>query len=350
MQILFSTKKRGILWEVETLLFSQFGEARSLAADLCFCVASAKAGVPVLLVAPPSGGKSTVIMGVEAWLKLRGEMTQRVSRIGLKTLKVLTDRLNVERKATLLNEDYALIGSSDYMVEKMGEIIAALSYAHTYQDLGLKIDVTVERVGFISGIQPYWLSFMVQNPVFATHLREKFIRYYMLPMSITQDVDDTVAIKLIAKTLKFEVRAVNDAIPDDFMTSLTLQVGDTRAKRFSRAIANQMSFLSKTEDFERLMHFYAKRLAFEAHIMDRELGENTYTMRSYWQEYTVLYWLLRCGAMTREQIAIRLGVTSTRSVDLAIGKAFNKQWITSYWNGDHKYYCVASDIKRRFMI
>jgi len=331
------------------MFFRTFKEARSLAPPFVFSVGCARAGIPLLLLAPPSGGKSTVIIAVEEWLKAHGESTLKVSRLGLKGLRQLTDWLKVSKQATLLNEDYALIGSSGYMVEKMGELVGALSYSKTYQDFGLKINITVERLGFISGVQPYWIFDMVTNPVFATHLREKFLRYYMLPFSITPPISDKKAIDLLTTSLRDKKEVVSYKIPSSFMKALNIQVGQTRAEIYGERLARELSHLIPEEELETSMSFYAQRLAFESYAMERDLGERSYEVMSRWHEYTVLYWLLRRGALSREELANCLGVTSLRSVDYATTKAIRQGWVTSIWNRGTKYYLPSMEWKRRLI-
>jgi len=331
------------------LFFRAFKEARSLAPPFVFSIACARAGIPLLMIAPPSGGKSVIIMAVEEWLKAHGDSTLKVSRLGLKGLRQLTDWLRSERKATLLNEDYALIGSSGYMVEKMGELIGALSYAKTYSDFGLKINITVDRLGFISGVQPYWIFDMVTNPVFATHLREKFIRYYVLPCSVTPSISERTAIDLLTTSLHFKQVVVGYKIPSSFMNALEVQVGETRAKIYGEKLARELSYLIPEEDIEKALDFYSWRLVFDAYAMEREIGERHYEVTSRWHEYTVLYWLLRRGALTREELAKCLGVTSLRSVDRATTKAINQGWITSYWDSAQKKYIPSLEWKRRLV-
>jgi len=331
------------------VFFRTFKEARSLAPPFVFSIACARAGIPLLMLAPPSGGKSTVILAVEEWLKGHGESTLKVSRLGLKGLRQLTEWLKSEKRATLLNEDYALIGSSGYMVEKMGELVGALSYSKTYQDFGLRINITVDRLGFISGVQPYWIFDMVTNPVFATHLREKFLRYYMLPCSVTRPISMATAISLLTTSLRERERGAIPKIPSSFMGALELQVGETRALEYAQRLVWELARFIPEGELEQVLDFYSWRLVFDAYAMEREIGERHYEVTSRWHEYTVLYWLLRRGALTREELAKCLGVTHLSSVDRATGKAIRQGWITSYWDSAQKKYIPSLEWKRRLV-
>jgi len=326
-------------------MFSKYGKAKTLAPPFLWGLACARAGIPTLIVAPPSGGKSTVIFAIEEYLNKRNYPNRRISRIGLRSLKKLTLWLAKNPRSVLLNEDFALIGSSDYMTEKMGEIIGALSYSKTYQDDGLDINLNMQKLGFISGVQPFWMKRMVTNPVFITHLREKFVRYYCLPYTVSKDIDDLEAIDLlVSKTNEGDIN-LYPKIPKVFIEALARQLGTVRANKYSRLIASELSRFTNKRGLSKLLRFYAERIAFEKEMIEREFTEDSIEVTNLWIEYTVLYWCLRRGELTREALKVALGVSSMRSVDRATWKAISRGWITSYWNNDTKHYIASKAIR-----
>jgi len=276
-----------------------------------------------------------------------GEAVQRISRLGLKSLKALGDWLRSSANATLVNEDYANLGSSSYMVEKMGEIVASLAYSGTYQDLGLGLDLRMSRLGFISGIQPLWVKTMMTHPVFATHVREKFIRYYELPYASARSIDMMSAIQLLSSHASLGEMDLNVRIPTEFVSGLSFQVGSTRAMEYAPRICRELSMLMPSHKVHSAMTFYATRLGFERDLLEREFATDGYTVTTRWQGYHALYWVLRRGKVVREEFMDLLGVTSVRSVDRALDYALRYGWITSIWNNGHKVYVPSEGIKKR---
>ncbi len=328
------------------MLFEEFGEAKTLADAYIFSIACAKAGIPCLLVAPPSGGKSTVIFATEQWLKEDGELTLRVSRLGLRGLRNLASLLAKNKVATLLNEDYANIGSSDYMVEKMGEIVASLSYSGTYQDYGLRIDLNMVRLGFISGVQPLWIQTMMTHTVFSTCMREKFLRYYFLPFTPTKDLDDLEAQQILNENTKqFDV-SPDFQIPKEFIQALALQVGQTRAQMYAPSIARELVKLIGDRAITKALRFYAVRLGFEHLFVNRELTDKGFSVETEWQGYTALYWALRYGRIKRGDYLARLGVSNIRSVDRCLERAIGNGWVASFWDGGNRIYVPNYNILR----
>ncbi len=328
------------------MLFKEFGKAKTLADAYLWSIACAKAGIPCLLIAPPSGGKSTVIFAVEKWLKEHGEPTLRVSRLGLRGLRNLADLLKKNKMATLLNEDYANIGSSDYMVEKMGELVGALSYSGSYQDYGLKIDLNVDRLGFISGVQPRWIKTMMTHTVFSTFIREKFLRYYFLPFTPTKDLDDLEAQQILNENTKQFNASLAFQIPKEFMRALAFQVGQTRAQIYAPKIARELVKLIGNVAIGKAFKFYAVRLGFEQLFVNRELTDTGFSVETEWQGYHALYWALRYGRIKREDYLVRLGVSSMRSVDMCLDKAIGNGWVTSFLDSRHRIYVPNYNILR----
>jgi len=333
------------------MTFGKFRGARTLAPPFIFSVACARAGVPVLLVSPPAGGKSTVIFAVERWLRYHKENTDRISRLGLRGLKVLAKWLNMVKSATLLNEDYSSIGYSDYMTEKLGELIGALTYSKTYTDYGLDVNIDVIRLGFVSGVQPQWVRKMMTHPVFSTHLREKFVRYYCLPYMPTKDILDTEAIEGLVANLEEKPFNPNVRRPKEFDGALAFQLGQTRGRMFADKIATALSGLVHEKYLWRLLRFYAQRLKFEYDFVYRTLGLDGYKSQTKWHEYIALYWTLRSGVMTRQDYMMRFGVSSMRSVERVLSKALESGWITSKWSetGDTgiKLFYVNPEARRK---
>ena len=198
------------------MVFGKYGNARSLAPPFLFGVACARAGIPVLFIAPPAGGKTVTIFAIEKYLTRMGESVRRVNRIALRGLQKLSEWLNNVKIATLVNEEFSSIGASAYMVEKMGELIGNIAYSKCYHDDGLNIHVEVARLGFISGVQPLWIGNIMTHRVFATHIREKFLRYYFLPYEPTPDVYDWEAIDMLVKKTQEHQGYMMRRIPNEF--------------------------------------------------------------------------------------------------------------------------------------
>lgn len=332
------------------LLFDSFGKVKTLADTYLFSVACARAGVPLLLIAPPSGGKSTVIFAAEKYLRDTGTSVERVSRIGLRSLKELCDFLKSSYAATLVNEDYATLGSADYMVEKMGELIGALSYSGSYQDHGLKIDLKMAKLGFISGVQPLWIRTIMTHRVFSTHLREKFMRFYVLPCAPSEDVDDVEAISLLVqKTVSYH-EDLRTLIPVEFLRALAFQVGTTRAQRFAPSIAREVAKLIPRKHVVEALRYFATRLEFERDFVQREVSDSGFDVETRWLAYHALYWVLRKGKVQREEFMNLLGVTSVRSVDRALEKALQTGWVTSNWNDNHKIFTASEGMIKRVAV
>jgi hypothetical protein len=327
--------------------WNKYGSVKTLAPTFELEVACSRAGIPLLIVAPPSGGKTTTIFACEKWLSEHGEPTRRVSRIGLRALKQLADWLKESQYATLLNEDYALLGSSEHMAEKMGEIVGALSYSRSYQDDGLKVNLNMVRLGFVSGVQPLWIKTMMVHPVFATHVREKFIRYYDLPYMPSESVPMLEAIDLLNVKLKERKVNVNIRIPPQFVRALSIQVGSERAKEYAPKIERELSTLMPSNRVYPALMFYAERIGFERDFVEREIEENGFKVETKWCGFHALYWCLRKGQVTREEFMDLLGVTSLRSVERALENAIRYGWVTSEWNSTKKVFMASKPILER---
>jgi len=327
--------------------WSRYGDAKTLAPTFELGVACAKAGIPLLIVAPPSGGKSTIIFAVEKWLSEHGENVRRQARLGLRALKGLTEWLKTSQTATIVNEDFSAIGRTEYMTELMGEIIGLLSYSKTYQDEGLKIDLTMTKLGFVSGVQPLWIKKMMVHPVFATHIREKFLRYYELPYTPTKKIGMNEAIDTLTRKAQSFKMNVKVRIPPEFLSALSFQVGSERAGEYAPMIARELTTLMPKSKVWKALKFYAMRMMFEREFVERELSDEGFTVETKWSGFHALYWVLRKGRVTREEFMDLLGVTSLRSVDRALDHAIRYGWVTSTWNSSTKGFMPSEGMKRR---
>ena len=329
------------------MVFGKYGNARSLAPPFLFGIACARAGIPTMFIAPPAGGKSVTIFAIEKYLKEHDEKVRRINRIGLRGLQKLSKWLNDVQTAVLLNEEFSSIGSSAYMTEKMGELIGNIAYSKSYHDDGLDIHIEMVKLGFLSGVQPLWVSNIMVHRVFATHIREKFLRYYMLPYDVTPDVDDYEVIStLTEKTNEHEPYLVK-RIPNEFVCALAKQVGITRAKRYAPQIAHELSKLIPKDTLGKALRFYAENLAFENDMVIREIDEKGYIVRTRWREYTALYWCLRRGKLTAGDFMLYLGVTSGKSVYNVINAGLEVGWITRVYNNSRPYYMATEGWRKR---
>lgn len=318
-------------------MFKEFRGAETLADGFIFGLACAKAGIPVLLVAPPSGGKSTIISACNMWLERNKIKTLKASRISLRTLREIASELVRNKEVVIINDDYSDIGDSDYIQRKMGEIISELSYSRGYHDYGLKVTISIKKLGFISGVQPLWIKTMFSSRVFATNIREKFIRYYILPFKPTKDLREQKAVELLVNNQPTYNQTEEVEIPSIFIDSLALQVGRTRAGEFADRLVEALKSLVPIWKIPKLLRFFSIRLGFENLLVDRSLGDYTYHIEVAWKGHTVLFWCLRRGALEREDLLELLGVSSLRSVDRAIEEAFIKGWIIETPTRNRKY-------------
>jgi len=327
-----------------------FKDAETLAPAYLFSLACCDAGIPLMLIAPPAGGKTTIIFAIESFYRDKGEPVRLVSRIGLRGLRKLADWLNYHRNVVLLNEDYSLIGSSNYMVEKMAEIVSALSYSKVYIDEGLGVTVRVSRLGFITGVQPMWIRNIVENPVFATHIREKFVRYYVLPHKASRDISMSKAIALLVngtKNLMERCKETYDVrFPKEFLEGLAVQVGFTRAREFADLLSVVLPRFIPREYINRFLKYTAVRLRFEESFISREVTETGFKVKTFWKGYTGLYWIIRDNKSSHESLRIRLGASSYRSVDKVLEETFKLGWVTSKVENGRKFFYIAKPIEK----
>jgi len=329
------------------MTFGKFGRAKTLAPPYIFGLASCIAGVPTFIVGPPASGKSTVIFAIKRKLDEIGVPNAVISRLGLKGLKKLCVIMHKAKNFALLNEEYSLIGSSDYMVEKMGELVGTLSYQGYFFDPGLGIEISVQRLGFVSGVQPLWLINLVSNPVFTTFLKEKFIRYYMLPYEPSEPISQMEAINILVERLEVRDRSPGYKIPNEFIEALTVQLGPTRAREYAHRIAKALSILMPQKYIYRAMKFYAERIAFEDEIMTKVLTEKGFRADVRWREYTVLYWALRFGKLNPENLKQVLGLRSSKSVYSLINAGIQAGWLAGYPNNGKVIYVPNPTLVKR---
>jgi len=233
------------------------------------------------------------------------------------------------------------------MVEKMGEIIGALAYSGSYQDEGMAIDLRVGRLGFLSGVQPLWIKTMMTHPVFATHLREKFLRYYDLPYVPSKPIPQLEAIHLLVSSQNEHEENSSIRIPPDFIKALSFQVGTTRAMEYAPRIERELSRLIPYNRVYPALKFYGERLMFEMDFVSREIAPHGFEVETKWMAYHGLYWCLRLGKVKREEFLDLLGVTSVRSVDRILDEGLRSGWVTSSWNDQHRIYEPSMGMKNR---
>lgn len=318
-------------------MFRSFSKAETLADGFIFSLACARAGIPVLLISPQGGGKSTIIQATKKWLINHKHRVIEVSRIGLRTLAELSSELIRSKRIIMLNDDYSNIGDSEYMVGKMGELITALSYSKGFYDYGLKVNIQVEKFGFVSGVQPLWLKSMMTSRVFATNIREKFIRYYLLPHRPTKDIRLDLALKLLVENQGVWPQNEEVKIPSSFIEALAVQVGEVRAWEFAERLVEELKTLYPIWKLPKLLRYFSTRIKFEEKLVEKELERYGYSVEVFWRAYTVLFWCLRRGGVTRTDLLRYLGVSSLRSADDAINEAFTKGWIVETPTRNKKY-------------
>ena len=327
-------------------MISKFSEASPLADGFIMGVASCLSGIPVFLVAPPSGGKTVCIRSLEKWMDEHGMKYRQVSRIGLKGLKELSLWINKNQNVTLTNDDFSLIGSSDYMVEKMAEIVASLSYDHRYMDYGNDIIVSCSSLAFISGLQPLWLQYVMRYRVWDTHLREKFIRFYMIPYKDSRDIDDVTAVNNLSKALDL-TDGYDARVDRDLLEALVSQLGYTRGLIYYQKLHESLTRIIDRDYFHDVSKFLASRIRIESMIVTREVTDRGYEINVGWRAYTMLYWCMRIGKPSKTDLCIRLGITP-RSVERLAEDAVSRGWIATTRNSTTVRYIVNPIISEMF--
>jgi hypothetical protein len=327
-------------------MISRFSEASTLADGFIVSVACTLAGLPLFLIAPPSGGKTVCIRATEKWMDSHNMKYRQVSRIAIKGLKDLSLWINRNQNVTLTNDDFSLIGSSDYMTEKMAEIVASLSYDHRYVDYGNDIVVSCSSLAFISGLQPLWLQYVMRYRVWDTHLREKFIRFYMMPHKQSRDLDDVTAINSLSSAITvsdgYEAR-----MNRDLLESLISQLGYTRGYIYYQKLHEALTRIVERDYFHTVCRFLANRISIEDMIVVREISDKGYEISVGWRAYTMLYWCMRIGTPSKSDLCIRLGVTP-RSVERLAEDAMSRGWIAASRNSTTVRYVVNPSIAKMF--
>jgi len=311
-------------------MWGRFRKAMTLAPAYLWGLCCSKAGIPTFIVGPPASGKSTVIEAVGRYLEGEGEAVYRVSRMAIRDLKHFSKEWTGAKEVVVLNDDFSLIGSSDYVTERMAEIIASLGYGGQYVYKGMEVEISVSRFGFLSGVQPYWVRHIHTHRAFSTHIREKCLRYYLLPFREARPIRFREAVKLlVSNTREYKFRDVK--VPESFMEALSLQVGPTRAEEYVERLSPWVS-LYCGKYARKVMEFWAKRIAFEDYIIERTVEKEGFEVKSYWQAYTVLYWVLRLGETTINGLCPYLGLKYHETRKLVM-EALKKGWVE--WNTPH---------------
>jgi len=269
--------------------------------DLVNCCALVDSGIPFFIVAPPSGGKTTLIKALERIYN--GKFFVYVlERFSPMRLIALQDRMNEARNVLFLSEDFSTMGEDETAVFKMAVIISKLAYDKRYIDTfyidknhpeGLFIEV--DKLGFVCGLQPLWLTIYSGKEVFETLIMEKILRYYRLPI---KPIKETESMKRVVSWLVERIKERKGFKPkkelvEKLQKSLAVQCG-ARAKEYSGVIARNLTkYIPKSLVSEWIEQF-RRRFSFEKLFLMRYYEPNegliSYALH---KEYTVLFFAMQ---------------------------------------------------------
>lgn len=264
------------------------------------------AGIPFFIIAPPSGGKTTIIKFLEEYFKSK-LFTYVLERFSPMRLVVLQDRINTSKEILFLAEDFSTMGEDQSAVFKMATIISKLAYDHRYIDTfysdknheeGLALNV--DKLSFVCGCQPLWLTIYAGKEVFETLIMEKILRYYRLPI---MPISETTPMKEVVSYLCEHIKPSKGYEPkkedvEILKKALSVQAG-ARALEYSKLVSESLTkFVSKELYSEWVLQF-SRRLSFEQRFLMRYYepmrGLVAYSLH---KEYSVLFFTMQYANCT----------------------------------------------------
>lgn len=234
-----------------------------------------EAGLPILLIAPVSAGKSTLIQSIrKAYSKKYA--VQNLERVSPMRLFNMQDDIN-HRKVLFTSEDFSTIGQDTDTTYKTVLVVSKLSYDKTYEDPLFKtkkhkkgLVLEVEQLAFICGMQPVWLYYYTQKEVWKTIIEEKVLRYYRLPIyPIKKFQPDMKILVDYLSSLKFR-RKTNYEIEPYFerlmVQALRVQC-DMRAYDYAPRLLKALKRFVPREYINEWIRQYALRFKFEERVI-----------------------------------------------------------------------------------
>jgi hypothetical protein len=344
-------------------LFGRFGFAKSLALPFIFSLSVGVSGKPNFLIAPSGTGKTVVVKAVEKYLEEINYPVAFVDKINLTNLQALNDWLNENPSCVLVNDDFSHIGTSEYNTEKTGSLIGGLSYDKRFKDKAMKIDIEyIERLGFITAIQPYWIKDVVLSGTWITFFRQRFIRYYMLSAyHYGRQRKPSTMINRLIKGMKFY--DVPKAIHHNanLKNALRSQLGGGRGQECYDDIRRNIYKFVGQHAYQRTCDLIAERLVFENAFMRRDynLLERKFIVQTRDIEFTILNIALRYNPLSYKDLARELHLIldeeqANRTLSKLINSVENLKWITRQSQRNKKFsgshLIVNPEIKQRLCL
>lgn len=288
--------------------------------DLVNLVAMIDAGLAGFIIAPPSGGKSTLMIALEIIYKdpKANYFVFTMERVSPMRFLRLQEAMK-DRKNLLMSDDFSTFADSEDSIYKMANIMTQLSYKHQYNDPfyatkdneeGLKI--VVQQLSFICGMQPQWLQAYAGTETFETLIMEKLLRYYRLPIDSLQGGVDAIDPnpEVLARTLAEAVQAIKpqsykiaEETISNFAKDIRVQCG-ARAIQYSRKLLPTLAKYIPEDIFIEWLKQTANRFSFEENLLLRgfEPFQKKMQHEALFREYLVLFFALQFSPLTYMQL------------------------------------------------
>lgn len=344
-------------------MFGRYGFAKALTLPFIFSLSVAKSGKPLFLIAPTGTGKTVIVKAVETYLEESGYAVVFVDKINLTNLQALNQWINENPFCVLVNDDFSHIGTSDYNTEKTGSLIGGLSYDKRFKDKAMKIDIAkIEKLGFITGIQPEWIKGVVQSGTWTTFYRQRFIRYFMLPAyhygKQRKPID--MITRLVKSVKVYDVpKRIHHNL--NLRNALRLQLGGGRGQECYDDIRRNIYKYVGQYAYQRCCDLLAERLSFENAFMRRDysLIKREYIVQTNGIEFSILNIALRYNPLSYKDLARELHLIldeeqANRTLATLINRVESLEWVTRLkqrnktFSGSH--IIVNPKIKKRFCL
>lgn len=315
-------------------LLDEFKRVKALSLDYLTSLAFSESGYPLLLIAPSGAGKTQVVKATQQFLDKQGYPTRYIDKMNLTSLKVLEKWLNDNTSCVLINDDFSSIGTSEYNTEKTATLIGRLTLDKRFSDDGMHIKIDyINKLGFLSGVQPEWLSDIVLSKTWRTFWCQRFIRYYMLPCSKieVQLEPDEVIKELVDNTIcEIDKKVDNEELKD----ALILQLGQGRGiTAYKRVRQSLYKYFGKNYEF--LCHQLALRLNFEQKVLrrDYDLLTRRFIVQVNDIEFTILNIALRYNPLSYKDLSRELNLIVdkegyNRTLSMLLERTEMLNWVT----------------------
>lgn len=318
-------------------MLGRFGFAKSVALPFIFSLSVAESGKPLFIVSPTGSGKTVIVKAVETYFEENDYPVVNINKLNLTNLQSLNDWINNNPYCVIVNDDFSHIGTSEYNTEKTGSLIGGLSYDKRFKDTAMKIDIAhIQRLGFITAIQPYWIKDVVTSGTWTTFFRQRFIRYYMLsayhygkqrkPFEMIQRLIKGVKTYNVPKSIHHNVKLRN---------ALRLQLGGGRGQECYDDIRRSIYKYVGQHAYRRTCNLIAERISFENLFMvrDYDLLQRKYIVQTHDIEFTILNIALRYNPLTYSDLARELHLILEKkkaqsTMTALVKRVENMGWVT----------------------